>query len=736
MKNKIASIITIILLCSCQQELDICKPDAGYTPVPVSVNLSGQPSISTKAVIDDDDPPYTPIKDVYILEFDGVADDSKLICYRRIEDYENDSHTVELMASFKPVLVSFLANTCNPLLDYPLGTTLKEYKESSKSVSKEADLFGSGQYMMLNGGVEAEIQSGDELICALKRNIARVDITVRNMSGKTSADGAVVIESVQCLNIPDKSFYCTNYESFPTGNFPEEALGGFIDYAIRDWTDGTEVDGDSETRTFRFYLPVNQSESVSNTHPDISPLFHNKETRFCVNAKYKDVDGWASIRYTFLLGAEKEGAYMICPNTGYEFTFDITSKGNHNTDARIQDYGTLDYTDPKFERANCYILNPPVCEGLTRKFRIPVDRILEFWGNGKALSNKNYEDNESFALTGSSACASWTAEIVWSDIDTNGSSIKISKSDGKGNKDYFEVSVPYGISGNAVVRIVRDDMPDTALWSWHLWITDYQPDDIILLPPSEGVYVYPVTGGAVHRYDNNAFNNGIYKSSFMMDRNLGSVSTGYVPNFGKGCLYYQFGRKDPFPGNAVLYDGNGSIISGFSKSSTKNKSNVAYSINNPFTFILNTPWTSEDKYNTPGQAWLDPYTKPGDTAEKSIFDPCPTGWRIPTNSGTWDNLQLASTKYKDHGRYYYPQSSPDDGKDVIFYPIYGVIYTSGNTSYSDRGFYWSDNDNRETYNAQAFYMTSSYIGNVSGFNCKTIGGSVRCIKDLPRRLYP
>ena len=73
---------------------------------------------------------------------------------------------------------------------------------------------------------------------------------------------------------------------------------------------------------------------------------------------------------------------------------------------------------------------------------------------------------------------------------------------------------------NAVIG-VRKIGSTEYLWSWHIWITKYNP-----------------------RSTNIKF--GGYN---WMDRNLGARDTAYVPNHGAGSIYYQWGRKDPIPGS-------------------------------------------------------------------------------------------------------------------------------------------------------------------------------------------
>ncbi len=148
-----------------------------------------------------------------------------------------------------------------------------------------------------------------------------------------------------------------------------------------------------------------------------------------------------------------------------------------------------------------------------------------------------------------------------------------------------------------------------------------------------------------------------------MDRNLGTTSATPGNVTAKGLLY-QWGRKDPFPNNAAwtnapeaLIFAGGKAGSGFfnsgagfgaivnhTETDTKLANNLQYAIENPMTFIT-APATPYDWYphnedatrsDQNDKLWGDD----GDASDgygKSIYDPCPAGWRVPIN-GAWHGL--------------------------------------------------------------------------------------------------
>lgn len=127
--------------------------------------------------------------------------------------------------------------------------------------------------------------------------------------------------------------------------------------------------------------------------------------------------------------------------------------------------------------------------------------------------------------------------------------------------------------GNAIIAAF--DANKNILWSWHLWLTD-EPSKIKFGPRNfSETYTDPVQGNVTVSST---------KTYYAMDRNLGST---YLPSsssdisgdseatlakvLGSYGMYYQWGRKDPFPGPATAVAGR---TTGYS-SSTWWKRNVS-----------------------------------------------------------------------------------------------------------------------------------------------------------------
>ena len=168
-------------------------------------------------------------------------------------------------------------------------------------------------------------------------------------------------------------------------------------------------------------------------------------------------------------------------------------------------------------------------------------------------------------------------------IKYDGSAYDISYDDG-----YVYFSTPETFTqGNCYVAIYNSS--NEILWSWLIWAG---------AEPSE------VTSG----------------TDKFMNRNLGSIAVG---NYSRGFLY-QWGRKDPFP----AADGNNYTPYSYvparltSHSIVEAPITVAYAIANPTHFTSHSAWMTTDDYRS--NLWSD--------TEKTIYDPCPAGWRVPTRT--------------------------------------------------------------------------------------------------------
>ncbi|MDR1200911.1 MAG: hypothetical protein LBL58_04655 [Tannerellaceae bacterium] len=230
---------------------------------------------------------------------------------------------------------------------------------------------------------------------------------------------------------------------------------------------------------------------------------------------------------------------------------------------------------------------------------------------------------------------------------------------------------PTAETGNIIVAM--RDAQSKILYSWHIWVTDYNPED----PTKQN--------------SNNGF--------IVMDRNLGAGNNqDDVPSYGS---YYQWGRKDPF-----FVSGSDAGVNEFVTEPIKPYMNYADSaIQHPTTFYA----VSSSPYDWIGPSQNNSMWRTIE-GEKGPSDPCPFGWRVPDFA-----YQLDS-----------PWSDFPDYNGAI-YPLGGYLdaFSGIRQEAGSKGGVWAAF--ALGYNAYSFSFTASSRQHSGLF--RAYGYPVRCVKD-------
>jgi hypothetical protein len=232
------------------------------------------------------------------------------------------------------------------------------------------------------------------------------------------------------------------------------------------------------------------------------------------------------------------------------------------------------------ELPNSYIVAPG------GGIEIPVKKTFHVWELDRDLKD----------LPQPPLAGTFTAELLWQDAQDLIESVDMV---GTGRDARIAVRAKQG-AGNAVVALRIDG---TIWWSWHVWVTDYDPDQT---PKHFAGYT-------------------------VMDRNMGatSVTPGDVGVYGQ---YYGWGRKDPMPArssNATtspalpLFDIDNNAVVFPLNPLAPAQGGLPMSIHEPLSF-LRTNWGSHawTGQGLPIRGNLWGYY------EKTDYDPCPKGWRV------------------------------------------------------------------------------------------------------------
>ena len=397
---------------------------------------------------------------------------------------------------------------------------------------------------------------------------------------------------------------------------------------------------------------------------------------------------------------------------------------------------------------NCYIVNPGESQ------IIPAAKAYLAWDTRPDLTSLSLSDKVS-------------ADLLWQDTQGLITSVGLENGSDKNQYSNLKVVTTSGKTGNAVVAVrigPNGNTSDPICWSWHIWVTTYNPD---APTGSDKVYMH---------------NNGEADYTFM-DRNLGALTTSDSDINSMGLLY-EWGRKDPFTSGTqfgystpprTLYDINNNTLiemdelqSGYNPANHNGfkhqqvpdgiASMLDKSIQNPMIYYYGTKsltdwYTSLNNTGDPN-LW-------GATDGKSIFDPCPAGWRVPTlsspsslspwakfdssSSGGWDDGSPADFDTTSNGIYMKTSSY-----DLGFYPYMAnrIPYTiySGNVGSSTpfigglfpsltlnngNGVYWIANSSATAGKAKllVFYHPGMMPMLETEDAERAVGAAVRCVKE-------
>ena len=392
--------------------------------------------------------------------------------------------------------------------------------------------------------------------------------------------------------------------------------------------------------------------------------------------KYKATAG----DLTSISGTLKEGTNYICLPNGTDFTAGFTivfKKGGESlkmvkTDkpvnvvrngilelgdvtAKLEDYVAQEHhntitgaKDLSAEQANCFVIS----EAGAYKFPAVKGNSTESAGDVKGV------------------------EILWETYNTKASVEKnsvIAKVDYEDNWVYFQT--PETLKpGNALIAAKNGN--EEIIWSWYIWIpeTPFTADGF-------GISSKPI-----------------------MSRNLGALVDAQVPTEGtvdirSAGLYYQWGRKDPFVGYKW---GNPSVDVGVSGKSGRamgkasEQITLAASIADPTTFVAyKGDWLNERM----NDLW-------GKDADKTIYDPCPAGYRVSdyaTSDAWWQKVAGLDGFEANADAHYWKLGT------AVFNMTGWIDYNGSMEHPYDRSLYWSNETNTSDGDKYVEYGQCQYV---------------------------
>ncbi|WP_449020539.1 hypothetical protein [Prevotella jejuni] len=352
------------------------------------------------------------------------------------------------------------------------------------------------------------------------------------------------------------------------------------------------------------------------------------------------------------------------------------------------------------------------------------------------------------------------AEVTWSD---ESNLVELANSpiyhDASGNAFVkFEVKKDNLKSGNAVISVKKGN---TILWSWHLWFAPKNALDKITVTNNQGKKYdftretlgwkptewtgtsYSTPRTVKVKVEQTQANNGVKQYAVVtITQNPGLTKKNGTTTF------YQWGRKDALPGTDATLP-QGSIIKGDNQIHMNNK------IQKPNTFFV-TYFDGKGKilqndglivYNYFYNLWSMNNNHRGDKdaandieVVKTIYDPCPVGFNVPTNGAfsgfttngkcqgpmNVDGTNVKATYDLNSGHLFWTNSNKTE---TIYFPASG--YRSLNDSKiaaaNVQGDYWA---------ADPYDWTAACVLGFSSnevyplfFNTRTYGFAVRPVAE-------
>ena len=594
-------------------------------------------------------------------------------------------------------------------------TTIDELQNSTFEINRmyntptDKKLFTWSDYLSVT-------QARKNLNFILNPNVAKITATITNNSSES------VIKSVRVKNVVNKVGYAQNaLNEYSPDYVTNVSTPTFIKYDIE--TFDTPI-ATGESKTISWYVPQNiQGDGTRKPAGNVDANETYLHGEIPDNATYVEIDGVrpsdnVTASYRVYPGIKKDG------ETGYAdmTNFDVKADVIYNLNITINNDGIADESNitngykPNNEstatakiklpeNSNCYMIHPigDTIADVT-VYELPISRVNQFWRDVEGEPGTEADDH---ALT---ADSKWQVEVIWQDI--NKRAIKFCDEYGV---DLPDVAPGEGLNpfcfrllnnstdpgsqtyGNVLVglkKLKSDGTPlDGYCWSWHLWITDYNPDKATPYDGSaqiwqtnneidlQGEYVsssdydksftntssssliyHRVHWGNVQHYNSlwdwywetnpksaNVWDNGgIYANKWIMDRNLGAISCNvgneYEPLDGWG-MYYQYGRKDPFS-YKIVYDitgkqkkfnyenpGVGSPQWNHINGQAANLSEAIMYPKNYYAKALadGVSWVNDGPHDNDWYSpTKDPMNPTHEKYKKTLFDPCPPGWCVPS----------------------------------------------------------------------------------------------------------
>lgn len=582
------------------------------------------------------------VNEVCLYQFNGTGDAAVLVYKSYVAPISGNSTALYLLMGTDQT-VYVVANAGDRTADFTVNTTTLAAFRASVLTFTESTLVAGSDVPAI--GYYTGSTAVASIPVTLTRLAARLDFTC-NLS--LPAGDSFAFTSIALKSVPNVTQLAA-----PAGNYPANTAGDASKY-----TEYTEITSYTPGTTLTWYVPENLRGTVGTITGSWQKTTANApaySTCLVISGTYTPNGGTAKeMSYYIYPGANSTTDFNLMRNRKYGIT--VTLKGFNIGDGRVVMQNEV---LSSMGTANCYIVKEG---GKSYKFNATV------MGNGATTPASTISGQAAPAIT-PTVLAPTAAFVVWETGGTKGGVIQdgsVTLANGYVTFKTANNSTP----GNAVIAVTDGT---NILWSWHIWKVNYDP------ATSYDTYSRYPAGSSTFK---------------MMKYNLGATEIGNwssaATNAGDMGLFYQWGRKDPFVGASGWTDGT-VVVTTYSTNYTYSTvanatagsnaiTSITYSIKNPTKFIINNASTSDwlnasaytnqldNLWGNPNAAGVQPNSVRG---SKSIYDPCPPGWRVPSQ----ESYQIFTQNGANAG---VKNVSGNWSKGWTFYT---QTYFSGTTSY-------------------------------------------------------
>lgn len=310
--------------------------------------------------------------------------------------------------------------------------------------------------------------------------------------------------------------------------------------------------------------------------------------------------------------------------------------------------------------------------------------------------------------SGGGANAPDGAKLVWADESGLVTGLTVTSS---GTDAFVKFEVPASAikNGNAVIAVTKGG---TVVWSWHLW---FAPQDVLNTTACTNFQnkIYKFTNEPLG-FKYTVWNGTTYSSPRSVKVKVeqtygqaGGKQTGVFTitqnngSFKKfASTHYQWGRKDALPGTDTIAQGS------YSFDNTQGGRSIDYAIQHPENMFIYAGTGDVNNYNWCNARYDNLWaadntvtTYNDNVVVKTIYDPCPAGFKMPaanaftgfttTGQAAYSRLEFNVNDVWDDGWNFNNKISSPDA--TIYFPATGFreSYRDGLQNVGGKGFYWT-----------------------------------------------